>query len=150
MTSARRLGALLPLTMALVCTPIGSQSSGHPATDNKTTPSKRVKGPHGLEGWTLDSTLPDRQHDGQKFPFTLVIASGGHVIRRIDGDPFIWKWIYWSDGMQIAYETGPLHLSATCILFDIKTGHRIEDFDCWNYRPENAPDWVNALEKPHE
>jgi len=53
--------------------------------------------------------------------FTLVLARNGHRLRRIEGEPIIWKWMFWADGRQVAYETGPLHFGMSCVLADVKT-----------------------------
>jgi hypothetical protein len=111
--------------------------------------SEHVAGPHGLEGWTLDSPLPDGQYDGERMPFTLVIARNGKVLRKIDGNAFIWHWIFWNGGQQVAYESGPLHFSLQCELYDLKTGRVLESVDCWQGIPDNSPAWLAALEKPH-
>jgi hypothetical protein len=113
-------------------------------SQDKPTPSAHQKGPDGLEGWTLNWPNPDR--DGELIPFTLIIARNGHTIRRIEGDPTIWKWIFWADGKQVAYMTGSLHFSATCILADLATGKRLGSYDCYRDLPPQKPDWVDALE----
>ena len=112
--------------------------------EDKPTESEHVRGPNGLEGWTLNSTIPDRPDE--KFPFTLVIARNGHIIRKVEGDPFVWNWIFWADGKQVAYESGPLHFGLQCILTNVKTGNEIASFDCFHGIPDNAPDWLEALE----
>lgn len=77
-----------------------------PQSDTPTQSEKR-SGPGGLEGWTLEGPLPD--DPAQNYPFALVIARNGLVIRKIDGDPFVWKWMFLANGRQVAYESGPLH-----------------------------------------
>jgi len=106
--------------------------------------SAHRQGPHQLEGWTLNSSIPD--HPGEKFPFTLVLARRGHIIRRISGDPFVWNWLFWADGSQVAYESGPLHFSMSCVLADISTGRQLARYDCYTDLPADAPAWVKALE----
>jgi hypothetical protein len=130
---------ILPLFWVPIAIP---QSAG---TSDKPTPSEHRAGPHGLEGWTLDGPIPD--HPGEKFPFTLVIARNGRVIRRFPGDAFVWKWTFLEDGRQVAYESGPLHFSLACILADIQTGKRLGTYDCFpNPLPGDAPAWVKTLE----
>jgi hypothetical protein len=68
------------------------------------------------------------------------------VIRKIDGDPFVWKWMFLANGRQVAYESGPLHFSLTCILADIQTGRILKSYDCFRELPESAPEWVKRLE----
>ncbi len=109
--------------------------------------SEHRQGPEGREGWTLDSPIPD--HPGETFPFTLVIARKGRVIRKIDGDPFVWQWIFWNNGRQVAYESGPLHFVLQCTLVNVRTGKKLSSYDCFHGIPENAPDWLKALEKAH-
>jgi len=107
-------------------------------------PSPRRAGPDGLEGWTLDSSIP--YHPGETFPFTLVIARKSRVIRKIDGDPFIWQWIFWDDGLQVAYESGPLHFGLQCTLISVRTGRKLASYDCFHGIPDNAPGWLRTLE----
>ncbi|WP_348260647.1 hypothetical protein P8935_12625 [Telmatobacter sp. DSM 110680] len=113
---------------------------------DKPTESKHVRGPKGLEGWTLNGPLPDRPNE--EFPFTLVLARNGRVVRKIEGSPFIWNWIFWSDGKQVAYESGPLHFSLQCTLADVKTGKEVASYDCFHGIPADAPDWLKTLEQP--
>jgi hypothetical protein len=119
--------------------------SGQP-TDKPTATEHRA-GPNGLEGWTLNSPIPD--HPGETFPFTLVIARNGRVIRKIDGDPFVWQWIFWNNGRQVAYESGPLHFGLQCILVSLTTGKQLASYDCFHGVPANAPVWLKTLEDEH-
>lgn len=112
---------------------------------DKPIPSAHRAGPDGLEGWTLDSPIPD--HPGETFPFTLVIARKGHVLRKIEGDPFVWQRIFWNDGREIAYESGPLHFGLQCNLVSVATGKQLASYDCFHGIPDNTPDWLKALEK---
>lgn len=107
--------------------------------------SEHVRGPDGLEGWSLNSPIPDRPNE--TFPFTLVVARKGVVVRRITGEPFVWEWEFCPDGKQIAFETGPLHFGLQCNLEDISTGRMIWSADCFHGLPENAPECVKDLEK---
>ncbi len=113
---------------------------------DKPTESAHVRGPDGLEAWTLESPVPDSGYGDERFAFTLLIARDGHVVRRIDGDPIIWRWIFWKDGSRVAYETGPFHFGVTCVLVDVKTGRRMGSVDCYHDLPKDVPDWVTALE----
>lgn len=106
--------------------------------------SAHRQGPHELEGWTLSSSIPD--HPDEKFPFTLVLARRGHIIRKISGDPFVWNWLFWADGSQVAYESGPLHFSMACVLASVSTGRELARYDCYSDIPADAPAWVKALE----
>jgi hypothetical protein len=110
--------------------------------------SKHVAGPDGLEGWTLDSPIPYDSSHGN-YPFTLVIGRSGKVLRKIDGHPFVWAWIFWDEGRQIAYEAGPLHFGLLCELYDLKTGRVLKSIDCFHGIPDDAPAWLVALETPH-
>ncbi len=118
------------------------------AADDRPVESPHVAGPHGLEGWTLNSPLPDNQNAGERYPFTLVIARNGKALRKIPGDAFIWHWIFWDDGRKVAYEAGPLHFSLQCNLYDLAKGRVIASFDCFHGIPDNAPAWLDALENP--
>jgi hypothetical protein len=108
------------------------------------TPSEHCAGPNGLEGWTLLSPLPDSPQE--KYPFTLVIARKGRIIRRIDGHPFVWRWLFWNNGRQVAYESGPLHFGLQCTLASVATGKTLATYDCFHGVPESAPDWLKVLE----
>jgi hypothetical protein len=115
---------------------------------DKPTESKHRPGPNGLEGWTLNYTVPD--HGDERYPTTLVIARNNRILSRIDGEPFVWKWIFWANGKQVAYEAAPFHFSLDCVLADSKTGRRLASFDCFHGIPENAPEWLKALETAKE
>lgn len=130
---------------ALIVAAAGNTQTAPPA--KQPTPSAHRAGPDGLAGWTLDSPIPD--HPGGTFPFTLVIAHNGRVIRKIDGDPFVWQWIFWSDGRQVAYESGPLHFGLQCILVSVATGKQLASYDCFHGVPDNAPAWLKTLEGEH-
>jgi len=110
----------------------------------KPVESEHRKGPGGLEGWTLLSSIPDDAT--QQYAFTLVLARNGRVIRRISGDPLVWNWMFWADGKQVAYESSPLHFGMSCILADIENGHQLATVDCYHELPANAPEWVVNLE----
>jgi hypothetical protein len=51
------------------------------------------------------------------------------------------------DGKQVAYESGPLHFSMSCVLVDIATGKQVGYFDCFQELPDGAPAWVKTLER---
>jgi hypothetical protein len=108
--------------------------------------SVHVAGPNGLEGWT-ESVLIDEVKEQGPLPVGLVIARNGRVIRKIDGDPFVWKWRFQPDDRRVAYETGPLHSSMMCVLADIRTGKQLEAVDCFGELPADAPPWVKELER---
>lgn len=110
-------------------------------------PSKPIEpthraGPNGLEGWTKS----DRFSDGQTYPTTLVIARRRHVIRRIQGDPFVWRWMFWENGKQVAYQTGSLHFNLQCVLVDLSSGRQLESHDCYGELADTAPAWEKALQ----
>jgi hypothetical protein len=118
-----------------------------PAQPARPAESTHIQGPEGTEGWTLDSPIPDRPNE--TFPFTLVIARKGRVLRKIDGDPFVWQWIFWNNGRQVAYESGPLHFGLQCTLLNVRTGKKLASYDCFHGVPNEAPAWLEALEKVH-
>lgn len=125
--------------------PLLSQTPRLAQANSKPTESEHVKGPYGLEGWTLNWPVESRD-SSERYAMVLVLARDGHIVRRIDGDPFIWKWMFWSDGSQVAYETGPLHFSMSCVLANTKTGRRLASVDCeYQDLPKNAPEWLQAL-----
>ncbi len=111
------------------------------------TESTRCSGPHGLVGWTLDYPFPDRPDD--HYPRVLILSRNGRVMHRIEGEHYIWNWIFWADGRQIAYEDGPPHFIMRCILVDLTTGERVEDVNCFMPVPAGSPSWLTALEKTH-
>jgi hypothetical protein len=114
---------------------------------NRPWVSEHRSGPDGLEGWTLSWPQPDRPNE--RYPGALVIARHGRVIRQISGNAFVWKWIFWADGKQVAYESGPLHFGLSCMLTDIETGRVLANVDCFHGIPEDAPDWLKTLEAKH-
>ena len=116
-----------------------------PSSD-KPTESEHRKGPHGLEGWTLSAPVDGVHGGNEPLPFTLVVARNGKVLRRIEGDPFVWQWIFWADGGQVAFEAGPLHFGMSCVLFDLAKGREVGRVDCYHDLPANAADWAKALE----
>ena len=120
-------------------------SSAQPQTtppDDKPTASEHVSGPHGLEAWTLSWPNPDDPRE--QLAGTLVIARNGHVLRKIRSEAILWDWIFWDDGRQVAYETGPHHFGMICVLRDVRTGRQIATFDCYHDLPEHVPNWVRA------
>jgi hypothetical protein len=125
--------------MAAVVTP----QTQEPA--EKITESEHRSGPHGLEGWKLSRPFPVPSNR-DPLPFRLLIAQNGKIVRKIEGDPFVWRWIFWEDGHSVAYETGPLHFGMVCHLADVRTGRVIQSIDCFHELPENAPAWAKKLE----
>lgn len=99
-------------------------------------------GPGGLEGWTVREEIEEQG----MLPSGLVIARGGRVIRRIEGDPFVWSWMFVADGKQVAYQTGPLHFAMSCVLVDVSSGKQLAMQDCFAEPVRaNAPHWVKRL-----
>lgn len=130
------LGLALP-------TVVGAQGF-HPV--DKPIRSAHKIGPDGLAGWTLDSPIRGSGYGDERFPLALVIARHGRIIRRISGDPFIWKWIFWANGRQVAYEAGPLHFSEACFLVRLSDGRYLDSYDCFHDLPPAKPNWVKALD----
>jgi hypothetical protein len=131
-----------------LCVPAWTQDKPKSRATSQTseglTPSEHHRGPNGLEGWKREGSLDDGSKN--KYPFALLIARNGRKIRRIDGSAFIWKWMFLEDGKRVAYESGPLHFSLTCVLADIETGRQLGIYDCFGELPANAPGWVKTLE----
>jgi hypothetical protein len=103
-------------------------------------------GPHGLDSWALLGRFPSGLEEYDEYPTTLIIARRGRIIRRIQGDPFVWTWMFTPDGRRVAYESGPLHFGLQCVLVDIGSGRRIDDYDCYRQLPDDAPNWAKTLE----
>jgi len=139
-TAGHTIGILLALAVATAAAARASEPGDKPA------PSAHRAGPHDLAGWTLDAPVPGSGYGDQRFAFTLVIARRGHIVRRISGEPIIWKWIFWADGRQIAYETGAFHFTDTCYLIRLSDGRRLRRYDCYHDLPPAKPDWVRALD----
>jgi hypothetical protein len=124
----------LLLTISLLTTTI-------PTTAQPPDPPHRL-GPKGLSGWILSQDLPDHGI----LPTTLVIAHKGHIVRRIPGNPFIWRWMFTSDGKNVALESGPLHSGMECLLIDIRSDKTVADIDCSHGTPDNPPAWLIDLQ----
>jgi hypothetical protein len=135
------LSLLAILSVAALASPQSSPSLDLP------TQSEHTQGPHGLEGWTLNYSVPD--HPGEKFPMTLVIARDGKVLQKFEGEGFVWKWIFWDAGREVAFESGPFHFGLACVLSDVENGKELARYDCFHGIPSNAPPWLKALENAH-
>ena len=121
--------------------------TGFAQSGDRPIESAHVSGPNGLEGWTLRNEVEGLESQGP-LPMSLVIARKGKVLRRIAGDPFLWRWKFASSGKLIAYESGPLHFALNCALVDIASGKQVAQYDCFyaNELPLDAPQWVKELE----
>jgi hypothetical protein len=137
MTSGFRLCGWAVLLFAILAQSQTTQVVSGP------TESKHQNGPNGLEAWTLNYVVPDHI---ESYPETLVIARNGRVLRKIDGDPFIWNWMFFKNGRQVAYEIGPLHFGMTCVLMDMSTGKHLATYDCYYEQPKPTPSWVMELQ----
>ena len=118
---------------------LAAQTAGERGT------SAHRKGPHGLEGWTISSAVPD--HGSERYPVTLMISRHGHILRKVDGSAFVWNWMFQADGKHVAYESGPFHFGLTCVLVETETGRRLADYNCFGELPADAPPWVKVLER---
>lgn len=116
-----------------------------PTSVQQPVESEHIAGPNGLEGWKLNSRIPNGVNQ-DNYPFTLVIARNGRVLRKIKGNPFVWNWGFWNDGRQIVYESGPLHFGLECNLYDLRSGRTLKTIDCFHGIPKNAPEWLVELE----
>ena len=125
--------------------PVLTPQKSEESVKDRPTESEHIKGPAGLEGWKLNYPFPDRPQD--LYPRILVITRNERVIRRITGQHYIWKWIFWNEGRQVAYEDGPPHFLMRCILVDLKTGAEEQNYDCFSELPKDAPLWLESLEK---
>jgi hypothetical protein len=99
-------------------------------------------GPGSLSGWVLNYDVLDYG----SLPTTLVIARRGKIVRRISGDPFVWRWMFAAGGKSVAFESGPLHSGMECVLVDISSGRTIAQYDCFQRLSDDAPAWVSTLE----
>ena len=98
--------------------------------------------------WTLNYPFPDRPQE--LYPRILVISRNGRVIQRITAQHYIWKWIFWDGGRQIAYKDGSPRFTMRCVLVHSKTTLELENYDCFSELPKNAPLWLESLEKVHQ
>ena len=145
MRTVSRFGVIIVFVILAPGFSLHAQTPRSALAGSQPIESEHTKGPHGLEGWTLNWPLLDAKDTSERYAFTLVVSRNGRIL-RIDGHPFIWKWMFWSDGRQVAYETGPLHFSMSCVLADAETGRQLAAFDCeYQDLPKNAPDWLQAL-----
>jgi hypothetical protein len=136
--------SILLAALAAIAWPQDAKAPNPDADSQTPVESSHVSGPHGLEGWTLLSPVPD--HPGERYAFTLVIARNGKVVQRISGDPIVWRWMFTANGRHVAYETGPLHFGMSCVLAEVKSGRRSAPYDCYHEIPDDAPAWVLKLE----
>jgi hypothetical protein len=97
----------------------------------------------------MDPRLADSRSPRRKISLHPGDCAQGRVLRKIDGDPFVWQWIFWDNGRQVAYESGPLHFGLQCTLVNVRTGKKLASYDCFHGVPSDAPDWLKALEKAH-
>ena len=115
-------------------------------TIGKPISSEHRAGPDGVSGWTVNYVVRDVSNQGP-LPMRLVIARNRRVIRKIQGLPFVWRWMFLDSGRQVAFEAGPLHFARECVLLDVASGRGIAKFNC-NPQPlaADAPQWVKTLE----
>ena len=139
-----RTTAIRPRFWTLALFALSLSALAQSARDDKPTESAYLTGPAGLEGWTLDYPFPDRPED--RYPHVLVVSRKGRVIRKITGQHYIWNWIFWSEGRQVAYEDGPPHFVMRCILADVATGRQLANIDCFHELPPDSPLWAKTLE----
>jgi hypothetical protein len=144
--SMRRTITLTVFAILFGFMPCLCQNPRHTKPAEKPEESEHIQGPNGLKGWTENWPIEGSGYGDQKLPTTLVVARNGHILRRIEGDGFVWNWIFWADGRQVAYESGPLHFGLACALYDLKKGRELSRVDCYHDLPQNAPAWVRALE----
>jgi hypothetical protein len=130
--------ALTILSLAPEVQPQAGQTAEAP------TESEHRRGPNGLEGWTLNYPFPDRPED--RYPRTLVVSRHGRILHRFVGQHYVWNWIFWANGRQVAYEDGPPHFAMRCILADVATARELANVDCFGELPGNAPRWLTTLE----
>ena len=145
MRTPSRITACSSLVFLVAMLPLCAQTPQIAKADSKPTKSDYIRGPYGLEGWTMNWPLKDSDEQ-EPYPLVLEIARDGREVQRIDGHPFIWKWMFWSDGRQVAFESGPRHFAMGCFLVDVETGHQLAVFDCeYTDLPKDAPEWLKAL-----
>jgi hypothetical protein len=142
--AVRRADEVKDLHRFVLMLPLFLAVAAHVCAQSPTESTHR-RGPHGLEGWTLSSSLQGRSM-ADVYPYALIIARDGKIIRRVEGGPFLWKWLFWAEGKQIAYQTGPLHFGLLCNLADLATGKELASADCYHELPPHAPAWAAALE----
>jgi hypothetical protein len=107
------------------------------------TESAHRRGPHGVEGWTRN--YPDPDEPGVRYAMMLVVGRDGKALHRFEQGTYVWKWMFWADGREVAYQSGPKHFMMRCILADVRTGKELENLDCFQELPETAPTWGKAL-----
>lgn len=124
---------LLAATVGAVAQPQPSEFPHHP-------------GPNGLEAWALHANYSGGLAEYNQYPATLIIARRGRILRRIDGSPFLWSWIFLDGGKRVAYESGPLHGAMSCVLENVTTGKQLAVFDCGVTKGKTVPSWVAAIQ----
>jgi hypothetical protein len=65
------------MLLALAVAAVVAAQASKPA--NKPNQSAHRSGPRGLEGWTLDSSVPESGYGDERFAFALVVARHGRI-----------------------------------------------------------------------
>jgi hypothetical protein len=97
-----------------------------------------------LVGWVRRGTVEDEKGRViREFRAEIVVYQSGRDRRVIPGDMTIWNWKFWENGKKIAFCTGPTHGYCFFRLYDLESGHVIDE--CNKSDSTDCPAWAKDL-----
>ena len=97
-----------------------------------------------IVGWVHRGTVEDEKGRViEEFRAEIVVYQSGHDRKVIPGDMTIWKWKFWESGKKIAFGTGPTHGNCIFKLYDLESGHVIDE--CNKSDSTDCPVWAKDL-----
>ncbi len=96
-----------------------------------------------LVGWVHRGTVEDEKGRViEEFRAEIVVYQNEHDRKVISGDMTIWNWKFWENG-RIAFCTGPTHGYCFFRLYDLESGHVIDE--CNKSDSTDCPAWAKDL-----
>ncbi len=97
-----------------------------------------------LVGWVRRGTVEDEKGRViEEFRAEIVVYQNEHHRKVISGDMTIWNWKFWENGKKIAFCTGPTHGYCFFRLYDLESGHVIDE--CNKSDSTDCPAWAKDL-----